>query len=143
MLNAIKPEHLRVAHLFRLLLADERGCVVAAGFGKAHPTLDCADIFVLHTDFDRVQPRRIIGTDGRKDDDKFIRFGRMYAEEGVGGDDKRTDIQRCAFFCRHPVDVCAYQLDDGLQSVVRVDLRDAETAVGVVHPLDVFLRTEQ
>ena len=67
----------------------------------------------------------------------------MHAEEGVGGDDERTDVQRGALFRRHPVDVCTHQLDDGLQGVVGVDLRDAEAAVGVVHPLDVLVRTEE
>ena len=63
MLYAVKPENLRIAVLFSLLLTDKGGSVVAADLCEAGAALDGSDIFVLNGDFYGVETCGVIRSD--------------------------------------------------------------------------------
>ena len=142
-LDAVEPEHLRIALVVRLHLRSEARDVVAAGLGFADAAADRADVFVLDPDLHRVQTTLVIRADRRKDDDEFIGIRRADAEEGVRRDDERTDVQRGTRRRRDPVGVDRHKRFDRVQEIIGRNLRDAEAAVRVVRALDVLIRAEQ
>ena len=68
---------------------------------------------------------------------------RMHAEERVGGNNERTDIKRGSRLCGYPIGIDFYEFFNSLKRVVRVDVRDAHTRVGIVHPFNILFRAEQ
>ena len=135
-------QQLAVALLLPLVGGQNGGGVVGAELVSAVTTRPSTDVFLIGDQLDGLEAGGVVGTGGRADGVHLAGLGRMHAEEGVGGNAGRTDVQRVALAGGNPVLVHLHQLLDGLQMHVHVQGRQTESLNGGVHTQNVLTRTE-
>ena len=124
-------------------LGDQGRGVVAAGLGKADAAAHGAHVLVLDPDAHGGQAALIVGAGGAEDDDEQVGLRGGHAQELVGGDDERADVQAGAGLGGDPVLVDGHDFLDGLHKVLLGNPGDAQAVIGVVGPLGVHVRAEQ
>ena len=142
-LHAVQPQHLGIAAVVGLHLGDQGRGVVAAGLGEADAAAHGAHVLVLNPDAHGGQAALIVRAGGAEDDDEQVSLGGSHAQELVGGDHERADVQRRARLGGDPVLVHRHDGLDGLHEVLLGDLGDAQAVVGGVGSLGVHVRPEQ
>ena len=135
-------QQLAVALLLPLVGGQNGGGVVGAELVGAVTTRPSTDVLLIGDQLDGLEAGGVVGTGGRADGVHLAGLGRMHAEEGIGGNAGRTDVQGVALTGGNPVLVHLHQLLDGLQMHVHVQGRQTESLNGGVHTQNVLTRTE-
>ena len=135
-------QQLAVALLLPLVGGQNGGGVVSAELVSAVTTRPGTDVLLIGNQLDGLEAGGVVGAGGRADGVHLAGLGRMHAEEGIGGNAGRADVQRVALAGRNPVLVHSHQLLDGFQMHIHIQRRQTESLDGGVHTQNVLTRTE-
>ena len=95
-LAGVGPQHLRVAALLRLLGGQQAGHVVRARLDAAQAAGRRARVLVLDPDARRGERLARVRADRRRDQEEQVALRRAHAQERLGRDQRRAQVQRRA-----------------------------------------------
>ena len=107
--DGIEKHHLVVARRHRLGLGHERGGVIAAGLRLSRTSGRGADMIARDMDRHRRRAGLEIPADRRGDHAEAVLLRRTHAEERLGRDHERPQIERAAIDRRHPAGIGQHQ----------------------------------
>ena len=110
-MHGIEPDHLVAAFLFGLRLRHQAGGVVAGTLGFAGAARRGAHVVFADPHGDRLDALRKVGAGGRAEQHEQVFARRTHAEERIGGDHQRAQVQALADVLRHPAPV---ERDEGV-----------------------------
>ena len=117
--------------------------VVAAALGFARAAAHRAHIFRLDHDGDGLQAVGKVVAGGGEDDGEGRLVHAVQSERRVGAVEEGADVKGRAGSVRHPGCIDLDRGLNGLQRIVGVELRQAQTLAGAVQAGDIFPRAEE
>ena len=140
--GGVHEAHLLAAVLDALVLADQRGGIVAAALGKAGAAGAGAEPLVLHPDAHRAALALEVRA-GRAGDHAVVDLLRgAHAQERLGREHERTQVERVFAAGGHPGRIALDQRGARADEIVDRQLRQVQTLGRVLEAFGVRIRAE-